>query len=124
MKKSIKSLIAQAVLMLLFPIAASNAYAEQLRDPTRPADMLGRGQSEVAAPGPVLQYVLISPQRRIAIISGKTLKVGDKYGDAHVVGISETEVVLQNGKTQQTLKLFPDVHKRLTSSGSSAKSDH
>ncbi|MGZ3237429.1 MAG: MSHA biogenesis protein MshK [Burkholderiaceae bacterium] len=123
LKKSIKLPIAQAVLMLLFPIAASSVHAEQLRDPTRPADMLGRGQSEVAASGPVLQSVLISPQRRIAIISGKTFRVGDKFGDSHVVSISETEVVLQNGKAQQTLKLFPDVHKRLTSSNS-AKSDH
>lgn len=104
--------------------AASSVQAEQLRDPTRPADMLGRGQAEVAAPGPVLQSVLISQQRRIAIISGKTLRVGDKFGDSRIVSITETEVVLQNGKAQKTLKLFPDVQKRLTSSGANAKTDH
>jgi MSHA biogenesis protein MshK len=86
--------------------------------------MLGRGQAEAATPGPVLQSVLISPQRKIAIISGKTLRVGEKFGDSRVVSITESEVVLQNGRAQQTLKLFPDVRKRLTSTGAAAKTDH
>jgi MSHA biogenesis protein MshK len=123
LKKSVNSL-ALITATLLSLLVIGYVQAEQLRDPTRPADMLGRGQAVVvSAPGPVLQSVLISPQRRIAIISGKTLKVGDQFGDSHVVSISDTEVVLQNGKAQQTLKLFPDVQKRHAANSTNAKID-
>jgi MSHA biogenesis protein MshK len=54
---------------------------------------------------------LISPSRRIAIISGKTLKAGDKIGDAQLVSISENEVVLRSGKQLQVLRLYPSLRK-------------
>jgi MSHA biogenesis protein MshK len=124
LKKSISLFAAPCVLMLLSSIAITSGYAEQFRDPTRPADLQTNRQSDAPTPGPTLQSVLISQNRRLAIISGKTLKVGDRLGDAHVVSISDTQVVLQNGKIQQTLKLFPDIKKRRTSNGTDVKIDH
>lgn len=122
MNKTCKLLAAQAAFLLL--TYAGAVHSEQLPDPTRPPDQIGYAPSQTTSSGPVLQSVLISPQRRVAIISGKTVKVGDKFGGAHVMSISESEVVLRNGKEMQTLKLFPDVHKRLTSIGASTITDH
>jgi MSHA biogenesis protein MshK len=85
--------------------------AEDLPDPTRPPAGFGQNQAESAAPTePVLQSILISPSRRVAIISGKTVKAGDKFGDALVVAIGANEVVLKSGKNQQVLKLYPSLH--------------
>jgi MSHA biogenesis protein MshK len=119
------NVICSALLMLL-AFAAHGAYAEQFVDPTRPPEAAGfaqQGNRDVAS-APALQSVLISPQRRLAIINGKTVKVGEKFGTSRVVSITETEVVLQNGKDLKTLKLFPDVQKRLTSNAVGNKADH
>jgi MSHA biogenesis protein MshK len=90
------------------------ALAEDLPDPTRPPSELAvaPAAAAAAAAGPVLQSVLISSERKSAIISGKTVGIGDRYGDAQVVGIGEGEVVLKSGNKLHTLRLFPEVQKR------------
>ena len=101
--------------LLTLIVAVSNTAAENLPDPTRPPATLAPLSSD-AAPfqGTVLQSVMISPTRRIAIISGQRVRVGDSFGEARVVKITESEVVLRSGGELQTLKLFPDVDKRST----------
>ncbi|NNM83119.1 MAG: hypothetical protein HKL98_11020, partial [Burkholderiales bacterium] len=47
-----------------------------------------------------------------AIIDGRTVKVGEKVGDAVVERIGEGQVVLKSGSSQKTLRLFPDMEKR------------
>jgi hypothetical protein len=96
----------------------ADVLAEVLPDPTRPppAFAAASGSEQAALPGaaasPVLQSVLISPNRKSAIIGGKTVGIGDRYGDAQVVGIGEGEVVLKSGNKLRTLRLFPEVEKR------------
>lgn len=90
----------------------SLALAQTSPDPTRPPDSISVARGELAASpaaGPVLQSVLISPARKMAIISGQAVKLNGKFGDSRVVHIAETEVILRNGKTEQRLKLFPDI---------------
>ncbi|MGH8716745.1 MAG: hypothetical protein ACREUI_08515, partial [Burkholderiales bacterium] len=41
------------------------------------------------------------------------VKLGGKYGSARVVKISESGVVLNEGGSLQTLKLFPGVEKKI-----------
>jgi MSHA biogenesis protein MshK len=96
-------------------VALSSASAETLTDPTRPPAGFGQNvvQSEDFS-APQLQSILISPIRRIAIISGKALKAGDKFGDAQLVAISENEVVLRSGKVWKVLKLYPSLRKQET----------
>ncbi len=93
--------------------AAPAAAADILRDPTRPPPGLYAAEdgAEVET-GPVLQSVRVAQGRYTAVISGETVRVGSRYGDARVVRIRETEVVLKTGNSLQTLKLFPDVEKR------------
>ncbi|MGZ3253638.1 MAG: MSHA biogenesis protein MshK [Burkholderiaceae bacterium] len=111
--------------LFLMLMGVTLACAEQFADPTRPPDTMGSGQT--ANPNvesaPVLQSVLISPHRRLAIINGKAVKLGEKFGKSKLVSITETEVVLQSGKDLQTLKLFPGVQKRLTSEAVDNRAD-
>jgi MSHA biogenesis protein MshK len=110
--------IAALTALALSPVLVSHAAAaDNLPDPTRPPAIAGPAHSgSGAAPGaaaaPVLQSIMISPHRRMAIISGETVKLGEKFGDAQVVKITETEVVLRTGKELQTLKLYPALEKR------------
>lgn len=84
--------------------------AEALPDPTRPpAEMSMTGG--VAASGPVLQSVMLAPGRRNAVIGGQLLREGDTFGEAKLIKISESEVVLSGPDGEQVLRLFPDVEK-------------
>jgi MSHA biogenesis protein MshK len=98
-------------------------HAQGLPDPTRPPAMIESAgeQDAPASSGPVLQSILISPTRRIATINGQAFKTGDKFGETRVVKITENEVVLRNGQDMQTLKLFPQVEKQVTSNQKTAK---
>ena len=96
------------------------AATEVLPDPTRPPTSID-GTASAVSSGPALQSVLVSRGRTIAIISGRTVKVGDRFGDAIVVKITEGEVLLRSGKQVQTLKLFPGPEKRVTPSRAGAK---
>jgi MSHA biogenesis protein MshK len=123
MDQSVTSLVRSALAMLLAGLScAAHAAEPALPDPTRPAP--GQMQSD-AQPidnrGPQLQSILISPRRKMAVINGQPLHVGEKFGDAVLQKISEHEVVLKNGSELQVLKLFPDVEKQKSRSDSRGK---
>lgn len=94
------------VALLLHCVAA---IAETLVDPTRPPAGISTDARNDALAAPVLQSVMISSAARSAIIGGEMVRLGGKYGDAHVVRITETEVVLRSPSGTETLKLYPAV---------------
>ena len=103
--------IALAAAMLFIPVAA---LSQAINDPTRPpADVAVKAPvvEGVAAPVQQLQSVIISPKRRAAIINGEVVELGGKYGDAVLTRVTEDEVVLKSGESQQVLKLYPAVDK-------------
>ena len=106
--------IAGTIFILLGSLLGGDALAQTLLDPTRPPTIMMEtsSNSEVSS-GPVLQSILIAPNRRVAIISGQTVALNGKYGEQTLIKMSETEVVLRNGKELQILKLFPDFDKKL-----------
>ncbi|QKK02566.1 MAG: GspB domain-containing protein [Pseudomonadota bacterium] len=80
-------------------------------DPTRPPD-----SAEISAwfGAPAdgereqpyrLQSVLISPQRRIAVINGQRVQIGDRLGSARVNAIEPDGVVLEAAGNQRFLTL-------------------
>ncbi len=87
------------------------ALAQVAGDPTRPppAVLLNTPGVDAQAGSPVLQSVMISPAGRSAIIGGEHVKQGGKYGDARVVRITETEVVLRSAGGTETLHLYSGV---------------
>jgi MSHA biogenesis protein MshK len=97
--------------MLLAPVIV---LAQVGNDPTRPPANLGGAvdTDSEAGGGMTLQSVIISPTNKAAIISGVMVKLGEKYGDAVLVKVTENEVVLKSGTTSQVLKLHPGVEKR------------
>jgi len=100
---------ALGAVLALMPAVAS---AQITTDPTRPATGFVAEAPEGAAAGNQLQSVMISPTRSAAIINGVTVRLGEKYGDAVLVGVAESEVVLRSGGVQQVLKIHPGVDKR------------
>jgi MSHA biogenesis protein MshK len=124
LSKATRKMTIQGGFLLLMFAATPASFAENFIDPTRPPDSLGLAQDGTTrASGPVLQSVLISPGRVVAIISGHTVRLGEKFGEARVVKITESEVLLRSGTDLQTLKLFPGIEKRLTSSRAATKPD-
>lgn len=98
---------------LILAVAATSAAAENLPDPTRPSGApLAENEATNASRGPVLQSVLNSSGRKLAIISGQSVGQGDRIGNARVATIRDAEVVLVEGKETQVLKLFPVVEKQ------------
>lgn len=104
---------AAGILISAFCLLSSTfCYAEELQDPTRPPAIIA---APVAASGEVetkplgLQSVIISKDRRAAIIDGATVELGGKHGDARLVEVNEDNVVLKSAKGRQVLTLFPDV---------------
>jgi len=126
LKTGVQSLtISSLVLLGMGLFSVSPTLSQGLVDPTKPPPSFGAGETatpgdQASQAGPVLQSVLLSASRKEAIISGKLVKVGDAVGEAKVVRISESEVVLRKGGELQTLKLFPGVHKRVDSNRTNA----
>ena len=105
-----KLLALGAALAVCAPLAAAQA----LRDPTRPAIFSSRtGEGAIVSRGRdaewVLQSVLLSPERRYAIINGEVLTLGGSVAGAELVAIREGEVTLRAGGALRTVRLFPEV---------------
>jgi MSHA biogenesis protein MshK len=91
-------------------MAVSGAMAQVMTDPTRPPPGVYAPESaDKAAGAPVLQSVMITPTARSAIIGGEEVKLGAKFGDARVIKITESEVVLRTTGGTETLKMYPGV---------------
>ncbi len=82
-------------------------------DPTRPpspaevAAWFGSGSEQQQAPFR-LQSILLSPERRIAIIDGQRLRVGERLGNAEVLAIEPGRVMLE--RAGERIELNIDTH--------------
>ena len=108
------------VFCLLIAGAASSAAAAQaaLPDPTRPPaaasaeDRVTPAGREGAKSAPRVQSVLISSERKIAVIDGRTVALGGRIDGALVVAITETGVTLRRGEHTEVLPLHAGVQKK------------
>ncbi|MGI9236210.1 MAG: hypothetical protein ACR2QZ_02380 [Woeseiaceae bacterium] len=88
------SLPASAALLLFFTVTSGSAgAAEPLRDPTKPYTAVERVRT--AAPRFVVNAIIISPERRVAIVNGRRVAVGGSIGDAIVTAIEKDQLVLE-----------------------------
>jgi MSHA biogenesis protein MshK len=103
------------VIALSMLLASVQAAAQKgLVDPTRPPTMAPSPQATAEAPeppGPQLQSVLLAPGRKIAVINGESVALGEKLGEETLVRVTETEVTLKRGREMRVLKLYPSVEK-------------
>jgi MSHA biogenesis protein MshK len=90
--------------------SASMTVAQTLRDPTRPAGASTRstaGKPEQS--GWILQSVLISPERRYAIINGEVVRIGGSVAGAELISVAAERVTLRTPEGLRVISLFPDV---------------
>ncbi|WP_426104879.1 MSHA biogenesis protein MshK [Massilia sp. TSP1-1-2] len=116
------TLLHSLALVALLPLVA---LAQDGADPTRPPAAMTAPVLAPSMPGgvaggvltaprlerraPQLQSILVSLRpggRRVAVIDGKTVRQGQRVGDAVLVAIGATEVVLRRGGKTETLTLF------------------
>jgi MSHA biogenesis protein MshK len=112
-------LTAARLLCVLTAAAASGAATAQagMRDPTRPPAAVSAEDATSGAAGRAtsahrLQSVLISAERTLAVIDGRTVAIGGRIDDAVVVAITETAVTLRRGTQTETLPLYAGVEKK------------
>ena len=91
---------------------AADPFAN-LPDPTRPSGWQGGGGGSTG-----VQSILISPQRKVAVVNGRTVSIGDRVGDAVVVDIRPYEVILSRGGRESRLRLVPRLDKTKGEDGS------
>lgn len=104
--KMLPNTLMTVLLLMSVPLVAS-----ALEDPTRPPSFVGvTGNSEAEQSQlPVWQVnsILISNERRVAVVNGRTVKQGDQINSARVIRISPTAVTLRNSAETFTVKLLP-----------------
>lgn len=83
------------------------------RDPTQPLNYSGAGERSTQ-PGLLVQGIFISPSKRIALIDGHFLVVGDKTRLGILVAILKDRVVIkQNNVPQVFFMANVDVRKEI-----------
>lgn len=96
----------------LFMLMAGAAVAQEgLGDPTQPTAINERtsvaAQSAATGPRWRLQSTLISGDRRLAVINGKTLRVGDAIDHAALVEVRPDGVTLEYDHVRMNILLLP-----------------
>lgn len=102
-------------------LAALPGQGQGVADPTRPPGGSEASSAEAVMSGPVLQSVMLSPSRKVAVISGEMVVLGGKYGSARLVKLTESEAVLKNGQEVTVLRLHPRVDKRAAGGDTGAR---
>lgn len=91
-------------LMLLVAMTSGVARAEEpLRDPTRPYTAAERVRT--AAPRYVVHAIIVSAERRVAIVNGRRVAVGGSIAGATVVAIEKDQLILDLGGKRITAAL-------------------
>lgn len=111
--------MAEIMKSLLLSLALLSGLAHAA-DPTRPPEawlnaLGGNAEGPVLADQGRLQLVLL-PARggpAQAIIGGRTVRPGDRYGEDTVVHIRETDVLLRGPEGETRLYLAPQVEKTM-----------
>lgn len=86
-----------------------HAQSVTMRDPTRPevsemtsADLTKKKEEEPY----IVQSIIVSQSRRIALINNKYFSVGDMLGEDTVIAIENNKVVLSRPNQKTTVYLF------------------
>ena len=105
--------------------AAPMAGAQAMRDPTRPpAASTGSVVGRTEPSGWILQSVLISPERRYAIINGEVVAIGGSVAGAELVAVAAERVTLRTQGGLRVVHLFPDVTRLGAANGSTDWTKH
>ena len=96
-------------LTLLCCLLGSVAQGEVLQDPTEPLDGMNSQAGATASQSaglPTLQSVMLGNGPALAVLNGKSYRVGQQVEGYRLVAISADAVVLEKGGKRQSLTLF------------------
>lgn len=103
--------ILTGLVVIALLLAGANAVAQEtLRDPTRPYS--AQVMLEASPARFEVNAIVNSDKRRLAIVNGRRVGIGDEVGGAVVVAIRVDEVVLLFGDEEQTLTLNRGARRR------------
>lgn len=92
-----RSTLRIVIATMLIVVASPCLGADSMRDPTRPYS--ARERMAATAPRFLVNAIIISPERRVAIVNGRRVGVGDSVGNATVIAIEKEKMILElNGK--------------------------
>jgi len=93
-----------AILVLLLGSAPAMSIADEiLRDPTRP--YVPHVPGVAAAPRFVVNAIIVSAERRVAIVNGRRVSIGGSVNGATVVSIAKDQLVLEQDGERITIGL-------------------
>lgn len=103
--------LTQAIALAVALLALQPLHAAELNDPMRPPTQRA-AISRAGGESPIqsryrLDSVLIAPDRRLAIINGRKLALGERIDHARLVDIRATEVTLSIAGRTHVLPLLP-----------------
>ena len=113
--------------LLLLCMLSTVSSAQSLPDPTRPPAEISNTSpvtdgKTISSVNSGLQSIIIAPNHRAAIINGKTVLLGEKYGNAKLVEVTERGVVLLGKQGKQVMSLFPGVKLKMKGGATPAQS--
>jgi hypothetical protein len=82
-----------------------------ITDPTKPFP--DEPKVEAIADNYGLSAILISSDRRLAVVNGKLLQIGDSVDNGKVLAINTNSVVIEAPTGKQELKLFTNTLKQI-----------
>lgn len=85
------------LIVMLATVPGVSRAEEALRDPTRPYAAAERVTA--SSPRIVVNAIIVSDDRRVAIVNGRRVGIGSSIGSATVIAIEKDQLVLEvNGK--------------------------
>jgi len=92
------------MLGLLLAGASTLSLADEvLRDPTRPYSPAARVAA--SAPRYTVNAIIVSPERKVAIVNGQRVGIGGTVDGATVISIEKDQLVLERDGKQTTVSL-------------------
>ena len=101
-----------AHVFLLFMFVASNALAQDVRDPTAPPFSPVKVETKKVEPPPrpyILEMIVVTSEDRYVIIDGEILHIGDFLGSWKVQDINDYSVTMVSKLGTKRLSLSSDV---------------
>lgn len=86
---------------------------QSLDDPMRPP--AAESQAAIAAGAPAagqLQAVIVSPQRKIAVIDGAVVPLGADVRGGKLAGVSDSVAIVRKNGERDVLLMHPNIDKR------------
>lgn len=112
-----------SVILISTVLMPMPSWAQGLvRDPMLPPpEVLSASGAEASsadgAAQPAVQFLLLSPSRKYAVIDGQMLKLGAQIDQWRLSSITAKGVVMQNDTGSQAISAYPSVQKKVIASG-------